>query len=67
MPDMRSMMGKPKISAAAAQANEEKEEVDKTCVEPLNIDLVMTKAGVSRPKAVKALKTNNGDIVSAIM
>ncbi|GKE69527.1 nascent polypeptide-associated complex subunit alpha-like protein 2 [Tanacetum coccineum] len=67
MPDMRSMMGKPKISASAAQANEEKEEVDETGVEPRDIDLVMTQAGVSRPKAVKALKTHNGDIVSAIM
>ncbi|VVB11832.1 unnamed protein product [Arabis nemorensis] len=32
-----------------------------------DIDLVMTQAGVSRPKAVKALKANDGDIVSAIM
>ncbi|URE40352.1 nascent polypeptide-associated complex subunit alpha-like protein [Musa troglodytarum] len=34
-------------------------------LEPRDIDLVVTQAGVSRAKAVKALKTNNGDIVSA--
>nr|GEW33096.1 nascent polypeptide-associated complex subunit alpha-like protein 2 [Tanacetum cinerariifolium] len=68
MPDMGSVMGKPEISAAAAaQADEEEEEVDETGVEPRDIDLVMTQAGVSKPKAVKALKTHNGDIVSAIM
>ncbi|PWA63465.1 Nascent polypeptide-associated complex NAC domain-containing protein [Artemisia annua] len=67
MPDMGSVMGKPEISAAAAQADEEEEEVDESGVEPRDIDLVMTQAGVSKPKAVKALKTHNGDIVSAIM
>jgi len=36
-------------------------------VEPRDIDLVMTQASVSRSKAVKALKTHSGDIVSAIM
>ncbi|KAM0071043.1 putative nascent polypeptide-associated complex NAC domain, NAC A/B domain superfamily [Helianthus debilis subsp. tardiflorus] len=66
MPDMGSVMNKPEISAAAAaaaQADEEEEEVDETGVEPRDIDLVMTQAGVSRPKAVKALKTHSGDIV----
>ncbi|KAK9075267.1 hypothetical protein SSX86_003589 [Deinandra increscens subsp. villosa] len=69
MPDMASVMSKPEISAAAAAAAQadEEEEIDETGVEPRDIDLVMTQAGVSRPKAVKALKTNNGDIVSAIM
>ncbi|KAJ8650275.1 hypothetical protein MRB53_003298 [Persea americana] len=65
MPDISSMMAKPDVSAAA-QAEEE-EEVDDTGVEPRDIDLVMTQAGVSRGKAVKALKTHNGDIVGAIM
>jgi nascent polypeptide-associated complex subunit alpha len=36
-------------------------------VEPKDIELVMTQAGVSRAKAVSALKSNSGDIVSAIM
>ncbi|GLU21347.1 hypothetical protein SLE2022_374920 [Rubroshorea leprosula] len=69
MPDMGSLMAKSDTSAAAAaaQADEEEEEVDETGVEPRDIDLVMTQAGVSRSKAVKALKTRNGDIVSAIM
>ena len=42
-------------------------QVDETGVEPKDIELVMTQAGVSRSKAVSALKTANGDIVSAIM
>ncbi|CAK9139038.1 unnamed protein product [Ilex paraguariensis] len=71
MPDMESVMTKPDISAASAATQEdeeeEEEEIDETGVEPRDIDLVMTQAGVSRSKAVKALKTHNGDIVSAIM
>lgn len=42
-------------------------EIDETGVEPKDVDLVMSQAGVSRAKAVKALKTNDGDIVNAIM
>ena len=69
MPDMGSVMAKSDISGAVAgaQADEEEEEIDETGVEPRDIDLVMTQAGVTRSKAVKALKTHNGDIVSAIM
>ncbi|XP_021280862.1 nascent polypeptide-associated complex subunit alpha-like protein 2 isoform X2 [Herrania umbratica] len=69
MPDMGSVMAKSDTSTAAAgaPADEEGEEIDETGVEPRDIDLVMTQAGVSRSKAVKALKTHNGDIVSAIM
>ncbi|XP_031095528.1 nascent polypeptide-associated complex subunit alpha-like protein 2 [Ipomoea triloba] len=69
MPDMGSVLPKPEISASAASAqpDEEEEEIDETGVEPRDIDLVMTQAGVSRSKAVGALKTHNGDIVSAIM
>lgn len=66
---MNSVMAKSELgaSAATAEAEEEDEEVDETGVEPRDIDLVMTQAGVSRSKAVKALKTHSGDIVSAIM
>ena len=46
---------------------EEEEEVDESGVEAKDIELVMTQAGVSRSKAVKALKANDGDIVGAIM
>merc|ERR1712087_172473 len=42
-------------------------EVDESGVESKDVDLVMSQAGVSRAKAVKALKTNDGDIVNAIM
>lgn len=57
-------------SAAAAEPVadvDDDAEVDETGVEPKDIELVMTQAGVSRPKAVKALKAADGDIVSAIM
>ncbi|CAI0397633.1 unnamed protein product [Linum tenue] len=70
MPDMSSMLPKSDpaaIAAAATQADEEEEEIDETGIEPRDIDLVMTQAGVSRAKACKALKTHSGDIVSAIM
>ena len=54
--------------ASAAPIEEEDEgEIDETGVEPKDIELVMTQAGVSRGKAVNALKSNDGDIVSAIM
>ncbi|XXG76285.1 hypothetical protein AAC387_Pa08g0663 [Persea americana] len=66
MPDISSMMAKPDASAAA-QADEEEEDVDETGVEPRDIDLVMTQAGVSKGKAVIALKAHSGDIVGAIM
>ncbi|KAL5075409.1 hypothetical protein RYX36_014393 [Vicia faba] len=67
MPDMGSVMAKQDQGAIAGAQPEEEEEVDETGVEPHDIDLVMTQAGVSRTKAVKALKTHNGDIVGAIM
>lgn len=40
---------------------------DETGLEPKDIELVMNQAGVSRAKAVKALKNQNSDIVNAIM
>lgn len=64
---MGSVMAKQEQGAIAGAQPEEEEEVDDTGVEPHDIDLVMTQAGVSRTKAVKALKTHNGDIVGAIM
>ncbi|KAF9688822.1 hypothetical protein SADUNF_Sadunf01G0028000 [Salix dunnii] len=62
-PDLSHVISKPETSAVA----QDDEEVDETGVEPKDIELVMTQAGVSRSKAVKALKAANGDIVSAIM
>ncbi|WRX12762.1 Nascent polypeptide-associated complex NAC domain - like 1 [Theobroma cacao] len=62
-PDLSHVISKPESSAMA----QDDEEVDETGVEPKDIELVMTQAGVSRSKAVKALKAADGDIVSAIM
>eukprot|EP00955_Chlamydomonas_euryale_P046015 353299-Chlamydomonas_euryale.AAC.17 len=53
--------------AGPAPADDDDDEVDESGVEPKDIELVMTQASVSRSKAVKALKTADGDIVSAIM
>jgi nascent polypeptide-associated complex subunit alpha len=57
-------------SSAVKDAVEEvgdDDEVDESGVEAKDIELVMTQAGVSRPKAVKALKAADNDIVTAIM
>uniref|UniRef100_A0A7N0UAE4 NAC-A/B domain-containing protein n=1 Tax=Kalanchoe fedtschenkoi TaxID=63787 RepID=A0A7N0UAE4_KALFE len=69
MPDLGSVMAKPDASTAPgeAPAEDEEEEIDETGVEPRDVELVMTQAGVSKAKAVKALKNHDGDIVSAIM
>ncbi|KAH7296255.1 hypothetical protein KP509_26G015900 [Ceratopteris richardii] len=56
-----------KVEPATGYDAEEDEEVDESGVEPKDIELVMTQAGVSRSKAVRALKSADGDIVSAIM
>ncbi|RZR74550.1 hypothetical protein BHM03_00038326 [Ensete ventricosum] len=66
MPDLSNAMAKPDESAAAV-VDEDEEDVDETGVEPRDIELVMTQAGVSKGKAVKALRAHNGDIVGAIM
>jgi nascent polypeptide-associated complex subunit alpha len=63
-PDLSNVMSKPEASTAA---QDDDEAVDETGVEPKDIELVMTQASVSRTRAVKALQTANGDIVSAIM
>ncbi|KAF3957335.1 hypothetical protein ACB098_11G142600 [Castanea mollissima] len=62
-PDLSNVISKPETSAVA----QDDEEVDETGVEPKDIELVMTQAGVTRSKAVKALKAADGDIVTAIM
>ncbi|KAK4748914.1 hypothetical protein SAY87_015500 [Trapa incisa] len=65
-PDTSNVAPKPEPSAVA-QEDQDEVEIDETGVEPKDIELVMTQAGVSRSKAVVALKAANGDIVSAIM
>eukprot|EP00980_Cylindrotheca_fusiformis_P023745 scaffold10922_cov147-Cylindrotheca_fusiformis.AAC.3 len=57
-------------SAAALQSPEDDgddEVVDDSGLDPKDIDLVIGQAGVSRSKAVAALKSNDGDLVNAIM
>lgn len=60
-------------SKAAEKADDKKdddddeEEVDADGIEDKDIELVMTQANVSRPKAIKALKENDNDIVNSIM
>jgi nascent polypeptide-associated complex subunit alpha len=57
------------ISSAAKTIPEESddEEADATGLEDRDIELVMNQANVSRNKAVKALKSNDNDIVNAIV
>ncbi|CAN6347081.1 unnamed protein product [Urochloa humidicola] len=63
-PDMSSVLSKPE---ASTEVQDDDEVVDETDVEQKDIELVMTQASVSRPRAVKAMKAANGDIVTAIM
>jgi len=46
---------------------EDEDDDDETGVDPKDIDLVMAQASVSRKKAVRGLKKNDGDIVNTIM
>jgi len=46
---------------------EDDTEVDAEGLEEKDIDLVIQQANCSKQKAIKALKSNNGDIVNAIM
>jgi len=55
-----------KVEAADAEESDD-EEVDETGVEEKDIELVIQQSNVSRKKAIKALKKNDGDIVNAIM
>lgn len=58
----------PSDKAAKKEVPEEETgPVDETGLEPKDIELVMNQASVSRPKAVRALRENNGDLVNAIM
>lgn len=47
--------------------DDEDEPLDESGVEAKDVELVMQQADVTRAKAVKALMTNDGDIVNAIM
>ena len=62
--NLSNVVSKPE---AESKVVDDEDDVDESGVEPKDIELVMTQAGVSRSKAVKALKAADGDIVSAIM
>merc|ERR1711872_1169079 len=55
------------VSQPIQEESEEEEEEDETGVEQKDIELVMSQANVSKPKAIRALKNNGNDIVNAIM
>lgn len=57
----------PAAQTVAPIAEEEEESVDETGVDEKDIEIVMSQAVVSRPRAVRALKKNQNDIVNAIM
>lgn len=54
-------------NVVAPIAEEDEEEVDETGVDEKDIELVVSQANVPRAKAIRALKSNNNDIVNAIM
>merc|ERR1719277_764657 len=57
-----------KPSGEAPKIEEVEEgEIDESGIEPKDIDLVMSQVSCSRAKAVAALRSNNNDIVEAIM
>ncbi|KAK9491627.1 NAC domain-containing protein [Lipomyces doorenjongii] len=68
-PDDRGKGKEKEIEAApeVAEEPEEEGEVDDTGMEQKDIELVMTQAGVSRGKAINALRQNNFDIVSRLV
>lgn len=51
----------------ANEESEEADDIDAGDLEEKQINVVMKQANVSRGKAIKALKNNNGDLVNAIM
>uniref|UniRef100_H3G7X3 NAC-A/B domain-containing protein n=2 Tax=Phytophthora ramorum TaxID=164328 RepID=H3G7X3_PHYRM len=53
--------------AVEAVAEEDDEDVDDAGIDAKDIQLVMSQAGVSKSKAVAALRSNDNDIVNAIM
>ncbi|GMM27568.1 Egd2 protein [Martiniozyma asiatica (nom. inval.)] len=61
-------LAKASLEDKSAEAEvEDDAEVDATGLEEADISVVMEQSSVSRSKAVKALKENNGDVVNAIM
>ncbi|KAK2747129.1 GAL4 enhancer protein [Myotisia sp. PD_48] len=57
----------PEKKEEEEEEDDDGEEVDETGMEAKDIELVMGQAGVSRKRAIKALKENDNDIVNSIM
>ncbi|RHY34314.1 hypothetical protein DYB32_001297 [Aphanomyces invadans] len=57
----------PAAETKAVAADDDETEDDESGVDPKDIQLVMTQSNVSRAKAVAALKSNDNDVVNAIM
>lgn len=62
-------MEKVALDAATASNEEEEEEgeVDDSGLDQKDIEIIVEQTGVSRAKAVKALRSHDGDMVNAIM
>lgn len=54
-------------SSAGKEVEDDNEPVDETGLDSADIELIMEQANVSRPKAVKALRAHDGDMVNAIV
>ncbi|CAJ1015253.1 nascent polypeptide associated complex subunit- like protein, copy 2 [Leishmania guyanensis] len=54
-------------SVSAAEDDDDDDDVGAGDLDEKEINVVMSQANVSRKKAIKALKNNNGDIVNTIM
>lgn len=68
IPEATTAPSMPKIEDEDEdEIDEDQAELDTEGVEEKDIELVMQQAGVSKTKAVKALKKNSNDIVNAIM
>lgn len=60
-------VAEPAAAEASGKVEEVEEDEDAGDLQEKEINMVMTQASVSRGKAIKALKNNNGDMVNAIM
>jgi nascent polypeptide-associated complex subunit alpha len=61
------IMEEKKVDSSSGAEETEEEEVDETGLDAKDIELVVSQAGCSRARAVAALKSNDGDLVNAIM
>ncbi|KAH7640624.1 nascent polypeptide-associated complex subunit alpha [Dermatophagoides farinae] len=55
------------IATATIPEEEEEGEIDMTGIEEKDIELVISQTGVTRTKAIKALRNHDNDIVNAIL